>query len=244
MTGPPVPPGGRLMYSPRFILIGGALLAFGAAFANMGIFIEAGTSVSHLTGDISRLSMDAVRSTPEVLTDILRVAGATLAFLTGAFIGGMLIHHPTLDLERPYGRTIIGIGLMFVVSGVVLRNHPVPAITLSALGCGLQNSLATRYRGIVLRTTHLTGLITDLGVTLGMRARGYDIPFWKIAVPAWLIGSFFLGGVSASFLALKGGPDPLLIAGIAYIVAGISWTLFKHLAHPGFVYGPDDGESD
>jgi|GEM_PF-5134493 len=42
----------------------------------------------------------------------------------------------------------------------------------SGNACGFQNALATHY-GLVLRTTHVTGLLTDLGTNLGMRLRGH-----------------------------------------------------------------------
>jgi len=213
-------------------LAGGCCLAFGAAFANMGLLLRTGTSVSHLTGDVSKLSMDLVRTSPEILSELLRVAVAALSFFIGAFIAGFFIHHPSLDFARPYGRTVTGIGLLLIFSYVLISVAPVVAISLSAFACGLQNSLATRYRGIILRTTHLTGLITDFGITLGMRVRGFDIPAWKIAVPALLTGSFVLGCIIAAALYLVADRDPVLIAGVAYVGAGILWTVAKHFVFP------------
>lgn len=225
--------------SPRFILLAGCLLAFGAAFANTGVFLRAGTSVSHLTGDISRLSMDLVGTSPALRSDLAKVAGAAGSFCLGAVLAGLLIHHPTLDPARPYGRTVTGIGALFLLSWRLMGAHPVWAISLAALGCGLQNSLATHYRGVILRTTHLTGLMTDLGNTLGMRLRGLAVPGWKVVVPGMLIGAFFAGGLSAAWLAPHRGVDPLLMAGIGYLLAGMIWSLVKHrfLSRPS----PDPG---
>lgn len=223
-------------HSPRLVLLGGGLLAFGAAFANTGVFLEAGASISHLTGDISRLSIDLAKaSSADTTPEIARVLTAALSFLLGAGLGGLLIHHPVLDLARPYGRTICGIGVMLIAAAWWMPRQPVGAIGLSALACGLQNSLATRYRGLVLRTTHLTGLFTDLGVNLGMRLRGYDIPGWKIAVPTLLIGAFFAGGILAGWVALENRHDPLLLGGIGYLVAGLAWTVLKHVIRPAFL---------
>jgi uncharacterized membrane protein YoaK (UPF0700 family) len=107
----------------------------------------------------------------------------------------------------------------------------IPAIALAALGCGLQNSLAAHYRGVVLRTTHVTGLVTDLGVSLGMRLRGHAIESWKIAVPAWLVVSYFLGGVAAGLVHAGSRFDIVLVAGCAYVVAGLAWIgLRRHFA--------------
>jgi uncharacterized membrane protein YoaK (UPF0700 family) len=222
------------MQTQRILLTGGCCLAFGAAFANIGLLLKTGTSVSHLTGDISKLSIDIVRATPAIWTEALHVTVAASAFFIGAFLAGFFIHNPTLDFTRPYGRMVTVIGLLLITSALVIDRFPVIGVAAAALGCGLQNSLAQSYGGIVLRTTHLTGLITDFGVTLGMRARGFDIPRWKILAPFLLISSFFLGGLACSVLFALESFDPILVAGIGYCAAGIGWTLFKHVLRPAF----------
>ena len=39
---------------------------------------------------------------------------------------------------------------------------------LASVGCGLQNATTSTYSGAVVRTTHVTGLFTDLGILLGL----------------------------------------------------------------------------
>lgn len=219
--------GSPAMESQKLILFGGCGLAFGAAFANTGLVLHTGTSVSHLTGDVSRMTINLARWSPAMMGEFLRVALAAALFLVGATLAGVLIHHPTLDLSRPYGRTISGIGILFLFAYSLVARHPLLSIGLAAFACGLQNALATHFRGVILRTTHLTGMMTDLGVTIGMRMRGYDVPAWKIGVPALLMVSFFLGGVIAAFAHFH-GLDAIRLAGIGYLVAGMSWTLWKH----------------
>lgn len=228
----PEAPLNRLLRSQGIVLAGGCALAFGAAFANTGVFLHTGTSVSHLTGDISRLAIDLVRVTPEVISDLTRVAAAVVSFFAGALLAGLLVHHPTLDFARPYGRIVTGIGATFLAAALLLPQHPRAAIALSAFGCGLQNALATRYRGIVLRTTHLTGLITDFGTMAGMRLRGFDLPRWKVAVPACLTAAFFAGGGCACLTLLVLHLDPVFLAALGYLSAGLGWTLFKHVLLP------------
>ena len=228
MEGSPSGFWSRRSHSQAVVLVGGCGLAFGAAFTNTGVFLRTSTSVSHLTGDLSRLSIDLVRATPEVAGDLRRVAAAFGCFFAGALLSGMLVHHPTLDLERPYGRIIAGIGAILLSAQAVMDRHPVPAIGAAAFACGMQNGLAARFRGIVLRTTHVTGLVTDFGTTLGMRLRGFAIPGWKIAVPALLTAAFFAGGAAAGLASLGAGLDPVRVAGFGYIVAGLGWSAWKH----------------
>ena len=211
------------------MLLAGCLLAFGAGFANAAVVFQTGTSVSHLTGDVARLSFDIVLESPGLAAGLLSVIAATGGFFGGAFLAGLLIHHPQLDTARPYGRAIFSIGILFIVSHYLLISHPVIAITISAFACGFQNSLVSRYRGLVLRTTHLTGLITDFGITLGMSARGFEIPRWKILVPAAIALSFFSGGTASFVMSLRFHFPALLILGVGYVSAGLLWTIYKHV---------------
>lgn len=215
----------------RVVLIGGCCLAFGAAFLNTGLLLMTGTSVSHLTGDLSRLSLDLVQDRAEVLVELSKVSIALFSFLGGAFLAGVLIHQSGIDFARPYGRVVIGIGCLFLAADALLQRSPVTAIGLAAFGCGIQNALAARYRGIVLRTTHITGLITDLGAALGMRARGIAVPRSHWIVPTLLVSGFFLGGLAAAAVALIFGHNPVKIAGFGYIAAGLVWTVAKHGFH-------------
>jgi uncharacterized membrane protein YoaK (UPF0700 family) len=218
------------MKTQSLILLGGCSLSFGAAFANTGLVLQTGTSVSHLTGDIARMTMNIARWSPSMLPELWRVGVAAVGFFLGAVLAGFVIHHPTLNISRPYGRTITGIGLLLLAAFFSIRSFPLISIGLSALGCGLQNSLATHYRGIILRTTHLTGMMTDFGVTLGMHLRGNDVSAWKIQVPFLLIVSFSAGGLLAACLQYAGF-DAIGLAGIGYVFAGLGWTFWKHRIH-------------
>lgn len=218
------------MTSRRIVIAGGCALAFGAAFANTGLVLSTGTSVSHLTGDIARLTISITQWTPAILPEIHRVASAAIGFLLGATLAGLLIHQPLVNVARPYGRTITGIGILFISSSFVINQNASLGIGIAGFGCGIQNALASHYRGIVLRTTHLTGMFTDLGITIGMRLRGHLVPRWKIAVPALLITSFFCGGLAGAWTQFSGS-NTILVAGISYCIAGVGWTIAKHVFH-------------
>lgn len=213
---------------PKWVVIGGCVLAFLSASVNAGFLIELGTSVGHLTGDVSKAAVDAVRGNREMTMMAIRLALAAMGFVGGAMTAGYFIHHPNLDLERPYGRSVVCIGVCLMGAHFVIHDIPWLAVGLAAFAFGLQNALATHYRGMVLRTTHLTGLLTDFGVNLGMKLKGHQIEVWKLLVPISLIVSFFTGAGFGSLLVLKWHlPFLPLIAGV-YLTGGLGWTVFKH----------------
>lgn len=218
-----------LKTQPVWIVIGGCVLAFLSAAVNAGFLIQLGTSVSHLTGDVSKVAVDAIKGNREMSVDAVRLAIAAFGFVTGAMVAGYFIHHPNLDLDRPYGRSVSLIGLCLLAAHFTLGTIPSLAVGLAAFSFGLQNALATHYRGMILRTTHLTGLLTDFGVHLGMRAKGHRIPLWKLVVPGSLILSFFLGAAFGALMVLKWHLPFALMIACAYLVGGLGWTVFKHV---------------
>jgi uncharacterized membrane protein YoaK (UPF0700 family) len=213
---------------PKWIVIGGCLLAFLSAAVNAGFLIRLGTSVSHLTGDVSKVAVDGVRGNREMATEAARLAIAAVCFVGGAVVAGYFIHHPGLDFDRPYGRSVSAIGFCLLGAHFTIEGIPLLAVGLAGFAFGLQNALATHYRGMILRTTHLTGLLTDFGVNLGMRLKGHEIPIWKLIVPGALILSFFMGSAFGALIVLRWDLPFALLISIAYLLGGLGWTVFKH----------------
>ncbi len=213
---------------PRWALAAGCGLAFLSAAVNACFLVRLGTSVGHLTGDVSRVAVEIASSQAGIHRSVSNLLAATLGFLTGAASAGFYIHHPNMELARPYGRSIIVIGLCLGVSHFMLPQHPSYAVGITAFACGLQNALATLYKGIVLRTTHLTGLLTDLGSNVGLRLRGHRIKTRRITVPLLLVFSFFAGAATGSALILSGNKQALLMIAGTYLTGGLGWSLMKY----------------
>lgn len=211
-----------------WIIFGGCCLAFLAAAVNAGFLIELGTSVSHLTGDVSRVAMESPGGSGLRKSGALFLFIATLGFVLGATASGYFIHHPAVEFSRPYGRAITSIGFCLILAHFTFTGFPSVAVACGSFACGLQNALATRYRGVVLRTTHVTGLLTDFGTNLGMRLKGHHIERWKLLVPIALVSSFFIGAVFGSLLNIWQPRFFLLILGGIYFAGGIGWTVSKH----------------
>ncbi|MGJ8644450.1 MAG: YoaK family protein [Luteolibacter sp.] len=213
--------------TPNKIVLGGCILAFGASFLNTGFLLSAGTSVSHLTGDISRIGSGLSFFSNAERSLLTNVTVASLGFVGGATISGFLLHHPTLEISKPYGRTLSALGICLIAAHFAYTHMPLLSISIASAVCGAQNALANRFRGVVLRTTHLTGLFTDFGIHLGMKMRGHDIEAWKLFIPIWITISFLLGAIVSSATFIKGRTDWLLVAGIGYISGGILWIIYK-----------------
>lgn len=222
---------------PAIALLGGCLLAFLAAAVNVHFLISTGLSVSHLTGDVARLSADAAVGQALRRHELQSIALVLAGFLAGACASGFVIHHPAFTLARPYGRSIMAIGALCLGAWYADLAHWRLASFLAAAGCGLQNGLATHYRGLVLRTTHITGILTDLGGLAGMRLAGHRIEAWKLAWQGSVALAFGAGSGAGALLHVAAPDRVLLWLGLAYLGTGVTWTVAKRVlglrgAHP------------
>lgn len=96
-----------------------------------------------------------------------------------------------------------------------------------ALVLGAQNGLALRYRGILTRTTHMTGHLTDCGAALGrmIHARSLRGENLRLFLFHFLCLCFFLFGVvmtalSAAWLERSFSLDAIELAALCYLLAG------------------------
>ena len=155
--------------SPRHNAILAGYLAFVAGFVNSGGFVLIGSFTSHVTGSVGRLSIDVTRGDfGAAFFAALMVATFFLGSLSASFI---LQGPRPAGLPRAYGTALTFEGLLLAsfifVAGYSQTSHPRLRDAEAAILCaamGMQNSLVTRLSGAVVRTTHLTGVITDLGI--------------------------------------------------------------------------------
>jgi len=141
-------------------------LALIAGFVNSGGFVLIGSFTSHVTGSLGRMADDVARA------DGAAAVGASVLVLS-FFLGAVAA---TLILESRSERT--GYGIALLVEGLLLLTFVFVAeltqsthlrvldaqAVLLCLAMGLQNSLVTRLSGAVVRTTHLTGVVTDIAI--------------------------------------------------------------------------------
>lgn len=164
-------------------------LAWVAGYVNAAAVLTCGVVTSHVTGHASMLGLDAARRS---WVDVGLMAALIAAFFAGAAISGF-----ALELGRLRGWASIyvlpaSIELVLLAAFAVgVRLHDPSATevggglwwmaTTAALAMGVQNATITRISNGIVRTTHLTGIVTDLGhesaqlaVARRLRARGPD----------------------------------------------------------------------
>ena len=150
----------------------GALLAFNAGAINAGGFLVVGMYTSHMTGFASMLADSLVLGHMRL---VLGALGALLAFVLGAASTALLVNWARQrHLRSEYALPLLVEALLMLVFGLLGatmgRETPfaVPmTVLVLAFTMGLQNALVTKISASQIRTTHMTGVITDLGIELG-----------------------------------------------------------------------------
>jgi uncharacterized membrane protein YoaK (UPF0700 family) len=150
-------------------------LSWVAGYVNVVGWMVCGTAVSHVTGNVTHLGQG--------LVDVFSGDGwsgvAFFGFLTACFLVGAAGSGAMTEMARRQGKRskyilpmaveAILLGL-FAIGMEVHRGRPAstPALYATAgvasAAMGLQNATITRISGAVVRTTHLTGVVTDLGL--------------------------------------------------------------------------------
>jgi uncharacterized membrane protein YoaK (UPF0700 family) len=161
----------------------GAILAIVAGAINAGGFLAVGQYTSHMTGIISA-SADAL-----VLGQFELVAAgamAVVAFIAGAMTTTIQINWARRQkLHGEYAWSLMLEALLLLFFGVLgnYLNHyrevfvPVTVLLLCFI-MGLQNAIITKLSAAEIRTTHMTGIVTDLGIELGR------LVYWNRIAPS------------------------------------------------------------
>ena len=183
---------------PKWVWLGGALLATNAGIINaVGFLSFQHQGVTHLTGITTQ--MGAAVATWQGM-EAFHLLGVIFSFLMGATLSGFLIQDSVLKLGRRYGVALLIESILLFISVSFLKQGQLGGAYLASCACGLQNGMVSTYSGAVLRTTHVSGFFTDMGVLLGQMFHGLKIDKRRLFLYSILVFSFFLGSIVGAFL--------------------------------------------
>lgn len=181
---------------PQWVWAGGWILAFIAGVVNVvGILGFGHEGITHLTGNTSRLA-DALAqwNGPEAL----HIASLLGAFVVGTVVSGFVIQDSALQLDRRYSVALLLESALLFVAVPLLKHRSPFGLYAAACAVGIQNAMASTYSGAVIRTTHVSGMFTDLGVSLGHVVRGLPVNKKRVLLSLVVISGFLAGGVAGA----------------------------------------------
>jgi uncharacterized membrane protein YoaK (UPF0700 family) len=192
------------------------LLSFVAGLVNITGVLALKTLTTNVTGHFAFFAEEIMRHD---YTTAITFFLFTIFFLLGAFLSSFL--QELISLKNPDWSHIIPITLeMVILMAVSIFGSSEGIFTLEGkltaffmlLAMGIQNSLVTNISRSTVRTTHLTGLFTDLGIELS-QLFFYKKPeevqklkasiFLRLAIILFFFLGCFLGGISYKFVEIK-----------------------------------------
>ena len=200
-----------------WVWVGAGALAVVAGMVNVvGYLGFAHQAITHLTGNTSLLGAAVAHADWRAAAQL---AAMIAAFVAGAAIGGSLIRDATLRLGRRYG---VALAIEAVLLAVA-----VPLFERGRLG-GQQNAMATTYSGALVRTSHVSGMFTDLGITLGHALRGLPVARRRLSLCVLVIVAFALGGIAGALLFDAVHYRALYVPAALTGGVGLSYALYRH----------------
>ena len=219
------------LHLPRWVWIGAVAQACVAGMVNVIGYLDfEHQAVSHLTGTTSLLGAALAQGD---LRAIVHLWGMLIAFCVGAMLSGLVIQDQTLKLGRRYGVALALEAALLLLAIPLFKQQQIWGALLAAMACGLQNAMVTTYSGAAVRTTHLSGMFTDLGIGLGHLLRGMPLPMRRLTLSGLIISGFLGGGVLGAWFYRHWGYDALLAPALLTGSTGIGYVLYRQWVQAG-----------
>lgn len=236
-----------------------------AGAVNAAGFMVVGAYLSHITGNLARVGDELALGRFETALGY--------AVLIAAFFGGALLATTLIEISKRLNKPHY-VAAMLAEGGLLGAFSLISALTspewhennfllmiLLSSSMGLQNAMVSRLSGAVVRTTHMTGIITDIGietVRLVFEARdrsvkqpllkrvatlltiGSDTEARRLRLLTYIFLSFTIGAIVGPLVYLQIGywgaigPTLILLALAVFdYYAGIEWHPEAHFVPQG-----------
>jgi len=209
---------------PRWVEYGTLVLALVAGFVNaIGLLGFSHQSISHLSGTATIIGTSIANVDHNNAVHLLFVL---LSFIVGATISGFYLRSGALKLGRNYSRLLTVEATFLLLSIYFLTKDSFYGHYLASAACGLQNALVTTYSGAVIRTTHVTGIFTDLGIMLGARLRGEPFDKRRALLFVLIISGFIAGGTLGGYFFMLFTFKALFIPASTCLLLALSYSIY------------------
>lgn len=203
------------------ILLVSTFFAFTAGHLNaLFLFLHA-IMVSHQTGNLSHVGSVALLQDWSVVAVPLIVLGS---FFCGAVFSGAVLGDATFDPHRKYGTLTVIEGALLLCAALTGQTYYLATLIVGSFAMGLQNAFISSYHGIIIRTTHMTGIVTDLGFLVGSALKCRTWQFGKMAFFLSILAGFTAGAGSGYWCASVWQFRSLFVLAPIFIGSGLYYS--------------------
>lgn len=219
--------------TPRHNLALASLLSLVAGLVNVVGFFAVHQLTTNVTGHFAFFIEEVFLLQSHAA---LYFALFVLAFFGGAFLANFMVETWSRIRENEtYVLPILLEAIILICVAIfgndLIRNNPDVVAVLLLFAMGMQNSFVTSISRSVVRTTHLTGLFTDMGIEFSQlffykTKKQKDKLLGSIKLRLTIIVMFFLGGIFGAILYKTFGIKTLFF-GAGLLLAGLLFDYLK-----------------
>lgn len=203
----------RVVFTTTWI----STLTFLAGAINVSAIFILDKTITHQTGSLSRISIALMENNVSFAFDLLTYVAL---FFVGAFFSGFTTYKRNRGVRYLHSLYSLVFGLL-IIMGDLNTIDKVNILRIMAFGMGLQNGTYLRFQNITIRTTHMSGYVTDAAVSLGKAIRGSKEERFKALFLIYSIACFVCGGLFSAYLHLFQAENSLLVIGLLYILVSL-----------------------
>lgn len=180
--------------------------------------------VGYVTGNLTLVGESIENGQPVLLFHLIVLV---FCFLIGSVISGLVIEGQNYKIDRRYSFSLILQCIAVIAATLLLLFNCYQASYLLAATMGMQNAMISHYGSALIRTTHMTGTTTDLGVLISQWLKGHAIPTWKIKLYLNLIVGFASGAIAGALAYPALHAYSLGVCVLIYVIM-MSWRWYKN----------------
>lgn len=219
-----------------FVFAVGLLLSLNSGYINglclSGLLTNQGSlqqAVSSVTGTYTRAGLSLAEGD---MGNFGLDMGLIFCFILGSTVSGFMnpkaIPH---KLVPSYGPTFLFGSLCMIASSIAAAVAPGTRSLyyFAAMANGVQNGMSSTYTANLIRTSHLTGTSTDIGLIFGQMLRGNWKNYWKFKVLIGLAISFWVGSLISFYSASQFLSMSLCFSAALFLLIGMTHVTFVAL---------------
>jgi len=209
---------------PSWLWFAAFFLSWSSGSLNGSAFLHAGfVGISHVTGNFTLIGLKFFRGDAQFGWFLFSLV---VGFFIGGIISGMFVRNEHFQVGRRYGMALFTESWLLALSFPILTSGNIYGYVFVSAALGLQNAMVATFSGAIIRTTHMTGILTDLAASIGNWISGRKPSRKAFFMQFLLLLGFFLGAISSLPLYTLFGLGILLFHGALIGLLGFLYLVF------------------
>lgn len=193
-------------------------LCFFSGFINIVTLFYFGYAISHFSGTFTSIAKCLYVNINS--KELFRLLIMVISFVIGAIFSGIISSDSQEKNLKKYGEILIAFGISILILKNFAKNNQIFLYFLT-LTMGFQNAMNIRFKESLIRSTHMTGNLTDLGNYLGKVLKGEKDKLQHVFLSFFEIEQYILGGVIALMCLFYFKDCIIILYSILYTSCGI-----------------------